>query len=334
MIYDFAQSEILHALEQVGIDLSVSGVRSATLSCAPLTIESGRLFAPQWDEAFVDLQAVLVESVYDRLIKTSIIVVELSRPDAMVTRIHDRPVILLTSALIDLIAFWARHEAACGAASFQSALILEEMDMSVLPILANFVEHRWPLLDEIATENLDAYRTMVINRDCMILFVLLHELGHIECGHLDGHKVVPRDFSSFIPDLDTPAQAREIEADRYACDAITNQHVLLLASSFFSAWTWVQVSRKVQRGKETHLSRTHPLAINRLHLIDSHLKSHATQGTVQDRLSLEAQLRRRGDLLRRPADFGVVALEFSWENGRARHNFLLAQYEALTTRFL
>ena len=300
---------------------------------APLTIENGRLFGPNWDESYVDIQSVVTPEAFNRLVASGKLVFEDSTPTAFAARIHGTDYLLISAGLIELIGFCSYHVTVCGRAALQIGENLNELEDHFFEIVVNFVEHNWPLMEDVEATCLNTYKTMVINRDCIVLFVLLHELGHIACGHLDGNWLGMRDFSSLVPDLDTPSHAREIEADRFACDAIVNGHVLYLASTFLSAWTKVQVSRRVRHGEGAQLSVTHPLAVNRLHRISVLLRERQDPNSAGDARGLEADLKRCAEMMSQPEWFGFHAVEYSLLDGRARHDALLARYSAITGPF-
>jgi hypothetical protein len=300
---------------------------------APLVIENGRLFAPNWEEAYVDLASVLGEQAYAALLASKMLVFNDPRPTAFAAKIEGAGYLFVSAGLLELIAFCSYHLAVCGAASFRQGADVDEIEDHFLQIVANFVDHGWPLLGDINAVQPSTYVTTAINRDCMLLFVLLHELGHVVCGHLDGSWLGIQDFSSYLPDLDTPSHGREIEADRYACDAITNPHVLYLASGFFSVWTLIQVSRRVRFGDTAHLSATHPLAVNRLHRVVVLLRERQDADSRGDIRGLEADLKRCAGIISDPDSFGLHAVRYSPEDGRIRHDALLKRYAEITARF-
>jgi hypothetical protein len=324
----------LHAaLESSRGRLTGEVARFLERKAAPLSLENGRLYAPNWTESYVDIPAVMSASAYTALAGCEKLVVDEPRPLAFAAKLDGAGYLVVSSGLIEFIAFCAYHAAVCGEASFRIGEDLDAIDDGFLQIAANFVEHGWPLLGDIEANDAGVYQTMVVNRDCMLLFVLLHELGHIVCGHLERRPVSARDFDALLPDLHTPSHAREIEADRFACDAIANAHVLFVASTFFSAWTRIQVSRRVRLGERAHLSKTHPLAVNRLHRIRLILLSRKDEDVPQMIAGLESDLRRCAEMISNPTSFGLEVAEYSIPEGRARHEALIGQYRLATAPY-
>lgn len=93
-----------------------------------------------------------------------------------------------------------------------------------------------------------------------ILFTLLHELGHIELGHLTEGVSHPSRYAVLIPEDMTEYKREEMDADQYALDSLIDEAKILglfwqrQALSFFS-------SMELMTGHAS--SDNHPVAINR-----------------------------------------------------------------------
>lgn len=93
-----------------------------------------------------------------------------------------------------------------------------------------------------------------------VLFTLLHELGHIELGHLEDGASRPSRYAVLIPEEMTEYKREEMDADRFALDSLTDEAKILgpfwqrQALTFFS-------SMELMTGHAS--SEEHPIAINR-----------------------------------------------------------------------
>ena len=124
------------------------------------------------------------------------------------------------------------------------------------------LEQRFPavllhdMLGPIArADALSAYRFAV-------LFVLLHELGHIESGHLQSSQVRSERPAMALaePERLSVIQTQELTADAFALDRIKPAYRAELMPSlifFFTPFTFLEAFSGA-------LSKSHPLAVNRL----------------------------------------------------------------------
>lgn len=303
------------------------GVRLADVigSCAQrLVIESDRLYTPLWDEAFVDLNAIIAPEAYRKLLAVPKWAFEEAKPCAFAVASTEGGIILASSGLLGLIGFCAYHS---GAASVMAARgadedKLREFEDMFLHIVTNHVVHGWPLPGRLEVSSALAYQKIVIHRDCMTAFVLLHELGHIDLGHLGGRDIGPIDFQPRIPDLPSQLHAAEIEADDFACSAFANPDALDVAATLLTAWANVEAGRRLIRGPSAHLSLTHPLSINRLDRLARRL-SQRTDGASTPSCGAGIMVGRTAAIVENPSGVGLQAQLSTREEGLARQRTLL-----------
>jgi hypothetical protein len=134
--------------------------------------------------------------------------------------------------------------------------------MAAFSILSNAMARQFwlpPLEDMLGprakSEVMYAYRAGM-------LFVLLHELGHIELGHLglDGVRSERGHFDLAEPELLSEIQREELEADDFAFEALQSAYrgeIMPSLIFLFGAHAFMEVY-------SGHLSEKHPLAANRL----------------------------------------------------------------------
>ncbi|MEM7220019.1 MAG: hypothetical protein AAF515_16755 [Pseudomonadota bacterium] len=132
-------------------------------------------------------------------------------------------------------------------------------------LLYRYHEHGEPLPDfralahQFPNPNLD---TQV--RDAIagaVMYILLHELGHLALGHHEGNDVsLPFDPPALIGEALTLYQQRELEADLWAMEAIRPD-----LRKIHTAWINMGLSFHFQRGALlSEASESHPLYVNRL----------------------------------------------------------------------
>ncbi len=295
-----------------------------------LVIEQDRFYTPFWDEAFVDLSAIVSPGVYLKLQATPKWVFLEDKACAFAVKSTDGGVILMSSGLLALIAFCAYHSATASliAVSGAGEAKLREFEDTFLHIVINHAVHGLPLPDSLETPSAQAYQHIVINRDCMTMFVLLHELGHIDLGHLDGRIVGPIDFQPRVPDIASELHAAEIEADDFACRAFANADALNATSTLFTAWTYAEAGRRLIRGASAHLSLSHPLSINRLDRL-AHNLSLRTQGSAHQMTGVAQMVDRNAAIVAAPAEVGLRVEPLSQDEAIARHRTLLESHRRI-----
>jgi hypothetical protein len=318
---------LLESLKSLGINESAAASDLVHRTARPIVIENDRLFAPAWDEAFVDLRSVVAPDAYAALLQVPKWLFYDPMPRAFAVAGHEGGLILVSEGLAGLIAFCSFHTAAASvmAADVTNRRQIEPFEHLFIQIVTNHFQHGWSLPDSIDATHADGYHRMIVSRDSMMLLVLLHELGHIVRGHLEGRLVGDVDFLPRVADLTSHLHLAEIEADDYAMAAIVNTDVLNLSSTLLAAWTYAEVGRRVTRGGTAHLSVTHPLTINRLSHLARHIQSRLHTG-VGNASRLELGVEWRADLVEAPAEAGLEAVPFTAEDGLARHRTLIAQH--------
>ena len=178
--------------------------------------------------------------------------------------------IVLSTGMIDLLAasIYDLYAQAEIPASFEKVSIETPERISVsnlVPNLTLLLRHRYlrygePLPDFAAPLSADALSMCRDSIHGALMFLLLHELGHIVCGHLQAD-AKPRHlpFVTVIDEEMNQYQQQEVEADQYALDALIEPAKpmggfwLEQSLNFFS-------SLELVTGKR---ASTHPLALNR-----------------------------------------------------------------------
>jgi hypothetical protein len=325
--------QLIDNLNAFGITQGAGIVGLIENAALPITIESDRLYTPAWDEAFVDMKAIVRPDTYALLCSTPKWLFNEAKPCAFAVRGAHGGLILVSEGLIQLIAFCACH---AGIASIMAQRGMHEEGLirfedTFLHIITNHAEHGWPLPEAIEVTSADAYRQIVVHRDCMTALVLLHELGHIVLGHLEGRTVGPVDFVPRLPDLDSDRHDAEIAADDFAFRAFVNSEALLVATTLLNTWSYVEAGRRLTRGPDAHLSLTHPLSINRL----SHLANCLAQITSAQAIhsGVDLALTRTAAIVEDPTNAGLEARAFSIEEGIKRHHQLLDEHRGILTPF-
>lgn len=300
----------------------------------PIEIEGDRLYTPLWDEAFVDLKAIIRDDAYAGLCSTPKWLFDSAKPAAFAVRTAGGGLILVSEGLGRMIGFCAFH---AGIASVMAMSGASEADLTAfedtfLHIITNHVEHEWPLPDDIELKTEATYRQVIVNRDCMIAFVLLHELGHIRLGHLDAAPVGPIDFQPRVADLPSALHDAEIAADDFAFRAFTNADALNVATTLLTAWAYSEASRRLTRGSSAHLSPTHPLSVNRLSHLVQRLLEVAPQ-TPASIAGINQLVERTARLVESPEASGIKVMAISYDDGFARHRELIEQHRLGAARF-
>jgi len=101
-----------------------------------------------------------------------------------------------------------------------------------------------------------------------VLFLLLHELGHIDCGHLThGSRSERSEGMLRVPEALTAHQQNELEADAFAMRCLRGE----IRSEFVSSVMFCLAPFAFAQTFATLDAPTHPLAVNRLARIADHL---------------------------------------------------------------
>lgn len=104
-------------------------------------------------------------------------------------------------------------------------------------------------------------RDVDLGVDTAVLFLLLHEMAHIELGHLRGHATSELAQIALIePEQLDRTQIEEVEADRQAIGWIRPEHRSDIVSSIIFLLGTFAFFEAFAGG----LSREHPLAVNRI----------------------------------------------------------------------
>jgi hypothetical protein len=280
------------------------------------------------------VSAILKLDTYRRLCETPKWIFPESRPCAFAVRAIEGGVILVSNGLTQFIAFCAYH---AGIAGLMAGRGLGEFNLTLfedifLHIVANHVEHGWPLPDTIDVSTMEAYQHICIHRDCMMTLVLLHELGHIALGHLDATPVGPIAFQPRVVDASSELHSLEIEADDFALQAFTNTDALNIAATLLTAWAYAEACRRLTRGPSAHLRLTHPLSINRLNHLARRL-SERKESAPESLPGLLAIVERTAVITESPSGVGLTAEPFSHEDGLARHRKLLDEHRRYAEPF-
>lgn len=139
---------------------------------------------------------------------------------------------------------------------------LSHSSMAGFSILADaVVNDRFPVLLHDMLGPL-ARSDVIVAYRLGVLFVVFHELGHIELGHLTASRgrSERQPFALAEPELLSGPQQDEIEADAFALDHIAShckQEIMPSLVFFFTPFTSLETF-------SGGLSANHPLAVNRL----------------------------------------------------------------------
>lgn len=193
--------------------------------------------------------------------------------------IHEgRKEVFLTAGMIDLItnhtlSYFIESGLPEGLEDYKVPG-LEEVDardtVAEMLFIMNYRFYRFgeelpPLRSMVSQQVLDEYDA-VINGG--ILFLILHELGHLELGHLDGQHNGPNRYHAIIDERLCYEQKQEIEADRYALDCIKPKY-----RAIGKTWLMVALGFFEQLEEITGIrSKYHPVSINRTYLGHKHLE--------------------------------------------------------------
>lgn len=167
-------------------------------------------------------------------------------------------------ALIKVLDRLQKHREASKYSLSDGEALPESLAFSLAgySILANFQENRQiPLaINDILGER--AQGEVLAAFHGALCFVLLHELAHIELGHLSNKKLRSERFQPVLlePEPLNQWQAEEMEADQYAWQLIQaeTRHLFVPSIIFFlGAYAVIEVF-------SGHMTKAYPLAINRL----------------------------------------------------------------------
>ncbi|RNE88836.1 hypothetical protein [Marichromatium sp. AB31] len=212
----------------------------------------------------------------------------------------------LRSAL-EMLKASKRLEAAMGAEAAGKALQLLEQMIAYLiasAILAHLEARRVP--NAVAALDAQMVRKANVVVEAALMFVLLHELGHVEYQRAQSRSTTTWEFA-VAEELDA-RQEEELFADKYALDQVPAGFRLPMvhaAAFVLHLYTYIDVLR-------TGESRTHPLAVNRLAAMRAQVGSlqvgevgdAATRNAIEVGQTLQAQ-----DPLSLAGGQGLAAIE-------------------------
>lgn len=301
----------------------------ATVGGKPILFERGRMFAPCWSEAYVDFDEVIAASAMASLRGTEILMFDDPLPAAFAVPAADdgMPLILVSEGLLGLATLAGFHVAASDRALDDGDVAGQEAREDLyIQLVQAIAGNGLPCPDVMAVVSGRTYTDLAIHRETMTAFVLLHELGHIVLGHLSGQPAGVMPDAPFFPDPGTPAHRMEIEADAFACDAFTNLYALHTASTFWSTYSLLEAARRVIVHPDAHLSRTHPLGVNRLHAIGHKIEQRSPPDEPVPMRGFMASLDHTAKLLAAPDQAGLQRIEVTDIDLAAHHAALAKTY--------
>lgn len=145
--------------------------------------------------------------------------------------IDNRKIIVIGKGLIDLVANTLL-------ASYVQSLLPPDLDEYFLPkfrkdmsageLFANsifllqvhFYRFGYPLPDLQAAISPELLSEAEIGINGALLFILLHELGHHELGHLENEKIRPMRYEKIIEEMLSIDQHQEMDADSFAIESL------------------------------------------------------------------------------------------------------------------
>jgi hypothetical protein len=191
-------------------------------------------------------------------------------PMAYCTQVDDRDIIIVGQGLIDLISYTIHcahfentiplHFSSYHSLKYRRDMPFTELVSNCLFLFAlRFYCYAEPIPDiyTLLTEQQKEDSKIAISG--ALLFIILHELGHIQLGHLDGHNVRPSVKAKLIHEELNSTRQIELEADAFAIRSLiepaqeAGQYWCSMAMSFFSNLELISGTQH----------DTHPLAINR-----------------------------------------------------------------------
>lgn len=319
----------LHADLQLRAGIEEAQLRDLmAVSGRPIVFERGRMFAPCWPEAYVDFDKAIAAPAMESLRSTEILMFDDPLPAAFaVQTAGGLPLILISEGMLGLATLAGFHVAASdralGAGDARGQQAREDLYIQLVQAIAG---KGLPCPDVMTVVSGRTYTDLAIHRETMAAFVLLHELGHIALGHLAGQPSGTMPDAPFFPDPGTPAHGMEIEADAFACDAFANIYALHTASTFWSTYALVEVGRRVTAHPGAHLSRTHPLGVNRLHAIGRKIEQRSPPAEAVPMRGFQASLNRVAQLLAAPEQGGLHRIEVANADVPAHHEALAKLY--------
>lgn len=184
--------------------------------------------------------------------------------------VDSKPVIVIPSGFVDLIActLCASHVESLIPEQLKDFYLFgQRLDMSLAELFANalflmrlrFYTDCELLPDFRAVMTQDLLKTVHAALSGAVLFVILHEIGHVALGHFDGGRPRPVQHSLAVPERLGKLKKQELDADQFARDSLvdaageTGKYWQNFAFEFHTQMEMVTGER--------HTS--HPLAINR-----------------------------------------------------------------------
>ena len=190
--------------------------------------------------------------------------------------VEGRNRIVIASGILDLIShsLFLAHFGNVVPDKYEDYFLLKlpkKMPLTDLLVNALFLlEYRFysfsePLPDlkpYIGENQLAAIRTSMSGA---VAFILLHELGHLQLGHVTRNTVRPMAIQVAIPERLNTMQRQELEADQFVTDCLYDQ-----AKPLATYWQHQAVAFYSQLELLSGMrSEDHPLAINRSAISDS-----------------------------------------------------------------
>jgi hypothetical protein len=133
-----------------------------------------------------------------------------------------------------------------------------------------------------------------------IWFVVIHELGHIRCGHLNGDRAaaLPSSPSLAVAETVSDMKSQEFEADRYVAATLEGRERELAVEYLISPLDLLStLERRLRLAADTH-----PMALNRLAVMVEYVapfvdasQSALARGTIADLVRGHRDRLTRGD---------------------------------------
>ena len=223
--------------------------------------------------------ALLKPDIREKLQQTDIAVVASQRCVAYCQKFkNDACVIVISHGIINLLAatiydHYMQAEIPGDVGDIyltesESVSIPKMVSMMTILIEAQYVKTQTALPDFSACLGEEALSMCRDSIHGALLFLILHELGHIELGHLDsdhGPRLTP--LHGILEEENNHYKNQEQEADQFALDAI-EERVRVFGSYWKSQALAFYSSYELVSGKR---SESHPLALNRAAFFDPDL---------------------------------------------------------------
>ena len=230
--------------------------------------------------AFIAIDDCISKKRFERLKKQKIYVFRSHAPLAFAWKGYVRPIIFVSDELLSLLTFQSFHcmcmkefsdnEIARSPSAVGFSLLdeLESLYYNAIRLRFNGATNAYYHHDEILNSHLDL-RTFLGFRESAILFILLHEMGHVELGHFNDIKGTKglSPPSLFIDEAFSKSLSWEYAADAYAFDSLTAKGIGSGWGAIFQDFAILEAYHGLPFGE------THPRSINRLHSLLEQIKA-------------------------------------------------------------